>query len=113
MAIAELYAGTAAIGATEYSAPNASTSLASITTDGVFQVFLDTSDMVIGDSLRIRVKEKCRSASTQRVLYEAIITGTMADTWVSPSLILMHGWDVTLQAIAGTITVEWSIRQVA
>ena len=32
---------------------------------------------------------------------------------VSPSLILMHGWDVTLDALAGTITVLWSIRQVA
>lgn len=113
MALAELYAGTAAIGATEYSAPSASTVLSDITTDGVIQVFLDTSDMVIGDSLRIRIKEKCRSASTQRVIYEAILTGTMADTWVSPSLVMLHGWDVTLQALVGTITVEWSIRSVA
>jgi hypothetical protein len=113
MALAELYAGSAAIGATEYSAPNASTTPASITTDGVIQVFLDTSDMVIGDSLRIRIKEKCQSSSTQRVIYEAILTGTMADTWVSPSLVMLHGWDVTLQAITGTITVEWSIRSVA
>lgn len=113
MALTELYAGSAAIGATEYSAPNASTTLASITTDGVLQVFLDTSDMVIGDQLRIRIKEKCRSSSTQRVIYEAILSGTMADTWVSPSLVMLHGWDVTLEALAGTITVEWSIRSVA
>ena len=113
MAISEAYSGTAAIGATEFSAPNNSTTLTPITADGVYQVFLDTSDMVAADELRIRIYEKCRSADTQRIIYESFLNGTMADTWVSPSLILLHGWDVTLTALAGTITVNWSIRQVA
>ena len=115
MAITEAYAGTAAIGATEYSAPNAATYSAgsAITADGVYQVFLDTSDMVAGDQLQIRIYEKCRSTDTQRVIYESVLTGTMAETWVSPSLILLHGWDVTLDALSGTITVNWSIRKVA
>jgi len=116
MAISEAYSGTASITSTEYSCPNAATYAAgsAITTDGVYQVFLDTSDMVAGDSLQIRIYEKCRSGDTQRIIYEAILTGTMAATWVSPSLILLHGWDVSLQTLAGTsITVNWSIRQVA
>ena len=115
MAISEAYSGTAAIGATEYSAPNNAnySSGSPITADGVYQVFLDTSDMVAADELRIRIYEKCRSADTQRIIYESFLNGTMADTWVSPSLILLHGWDVTLTALAGTITVNWSIRQVA
>ena len=115
MAITEAYAGSAAIGATEYSAPNNAnySSGSPITDDGVYQVFLDTSDMVAGDQLQIRIYEKCRSTDTQRVIYESILTGTMAETWVSPSLILLHGWDVTLDALAGTITVNWSIRKVA
>ena len=115
MAITEAYAGSAAIGATEYSAPNNAnySSGSPITDDGVYQVFLDTSDMVAGDQLQIRIYEKCRSTDTQRVIYESVLTGTMAETWVSPSLILLHGWDVTLDALAGTITVNWSIRKVA
>lgn len=115
MAITEAYSGTAAIGATEYSAPNNAnySSGSPITVDGVYQVFLDTSDMVAGDELRIRIYEKCRSTDTQRIIYESFLNGTMAATWVSPSLILLHGWDVTLTAISGTITVNWSIRQVA
>jgi hypothetical protein len=117
MAITEAYAGSASITTTEYSAPNAAnySSGAARTDDGVFQVFLDTSDMVTGDQLRIRVYEKCRSTDTQRILFETYITGTASDTWVSPSLILLHGWDVTLQQLAGTagITVNWSIRKVA
>ena len=116
MAITELFAGTATISGTEYSAPNAANFSAGAvrTEDGVYQVFLDTADMVAGDQLRIRVYEKCRAADTTRIIFESYITGTSADTWVSPSLILLHGWDVTLQTIAGTsIVVNWSIRRVA
>ena len=113
MAISEAYSGTASISTTEFSCPNNSTTLTPVTADGVYQVFLDTSDMVEGDQLQIRIYEKCRSADTQRIIYEAVLTDTMAVTWVSPSLILLHGWDLTLDALAGTITVNWSIRQVA
>jgi len=113
MAISEAYSGTASISTTEFSCPNNSTTLTPVTADGVYQVFLDTSDMVEGDQLQIRIYEKCRSADTQRIIYEAVLTDTMAVTWVTPSLILLHGWDVTLDALAGTITVNWSIRKVA
>ena len=116
MAITEAYSGTnGTLGATEFSCPNNAnySSGSPITADGVYQVFLDTSDMVAGDELRVRIYEKCRAADTQRIIYESYISGTMADTWVSPSLILLHGWDVTITATAGTIAVNWSIRQVA
>ena len=33
------------------------------TTDGVFQIFLDLSDMVAGDELQIRIYEKVRSGT--------------------------------------------------
>jgi hypothetical protein len=34
--------------------------------------------------------------------------------WVSPTLILMHGWDGTILKIAGTDrSIDFSIRQVA
>ena len=114
MAISEAYANSATISTTEYSLPNNSTTPASITTDGVFQVFLDTSTMTVTEQYEIKIKEKCRSASTQREIYTAVLTGTMASTWVSPSLILLHGWDVTVKKLAGTDrSIEWSIRQVA
>lgn len=83
------------------------------TDDGVYQVFLDVSDMIAGDELQIRVYEKVLSTSTQRVVYEAVLTGPQAEpVWVSPTLILLHGWDVTLDALAGTITIDGSIRKV-
>ena len=116
MAITELITGTEAVGTTEWSlATDTSYDTGDAqTTDGVFQAFLDVSDMIAGDQLQIRIYEKVRSADTQRVVYEAILTGAQAQPiWVSPSLVLMNGWDITCDALAGTITVNWSIRQVA
>lgn len=116
MAITESHVGSASISTTEYSCPNNATynSANGITDDGVYQVFLDTSAMTLTNQLHIHIYEKCRGASTQRIIYEAIMTGTMADSWVSPSLILLHGWDVTLEMVAGAAaTIEWSIRKVA
>lgn len=114
MAISELYSGTEAVGTTEHSCTTDTAGPDADTTDGVFQVFLDVSDMTLADILQIRVYEKVRSGDTQRIVYQAVLRDTQAEPiWVSPTLILMHGWDVTLDALAGTITVNWSIRQVA
>jgi hypothetical protein len=55
-----------------------------------------------------------RSGDTQRVAAEWILSHDQAtDIWVSPSMIVLHGWDWTLDALAGTVTVLWSIRSVA
>jgi hypothetical protein len=116
MAISEAFAGTQAVDTTEWSCcTDTSYDTGDLqTADGVYQVFLDLNDMIAGDQLQIRVYEKVGSGSTARIVYESILTGAQGvPIWVSPSLILLHGWDVTLDALAGTITVDWSIRKVA
>jgi hypothetical protein len=119
MAISEI-TGTKEVDTTEWSLADVSTAngeaystATPLTDDGVVQVFLDLDDMVAGDQLQVRIYEKCRSGDTQRVVYEAILTGDQGSSlWVSPPLTLMHGWDVTADALAGTITVNWSIRRI-
>jgi len=114
MAITEAFTGSEAVSTTEWSLTTDTSGPDAETSDGVFQVFLDVSDMIAGDILRIRVYKKVTSGGTQRKLWEAILSHNQDEPiWVSPSLILLHGWDVTLYAIAGTITVTWSIRKVA
>jgi hypothetical protein len=114
MAITEYKTGSASIGATEYSIITPGTTLANDTTDGVFQVFLDFSAMAGGDEYLIQIYEKCTSGGTKRVIYASTLEGAQSGLWVSPSLILMHGWDVTIDKIAGTDrTIAWSVRQVA
>jgi hypothetical protein len=114
MAITEAFAGSEAVSTTEHSLTTDTAGPDVETSDGVFQVFLDVSDMVTGDELQIRVYEKVQSGDTQRIVYQSNLVGPQSPPiFVLPSLVLMHGWDVTLDAIAGTITVTWSIRKVA
>src|SRR4030042_495036 len=99
MAISEAFSGTEAVSTTERSCPaDADYSSGSPQTDdGVYQVFLDGSDMVAGDILQIRLYETCRSGDTQRLAQEWILTGAQAcPLWVSDSFILLHGWPFTL-----------------
>lgn len=114
MAIAEIYSGTEAVSTTEWSLTTDTAGPDADTNDGVFQAVLDLADMVAGDELEIRLYEKARSADTQRLAELWVLNGAQSSPlWVSPALILMHGWDFTIKATAGTVTVNWSIRQVA
>ena len=116
MAIAELYSGSATISTTEISLVSGTSTLQSITTDGIYQVFLDLNALANGDVFELKVKEKVRAADTQRVTHIIPIAQAQPGqpNLASPSLILMQGWDVTLIKLAGTDrAIPWSIRQVA
>lgn len=84
------------------------------TETGTFQLVVDASAMQSGDTLEIRVKEKARSSTTQRLAYMDTLVGAQAEPlWVAPALILLHGWDVTLKQTTGTDrSYPWSIRKV-
>ncbi len=114
MAISEAFTGSATIGTTEYSMPNASTTLTPRTEDGVYQVFLDTSAITFGDTFVFKVYEKIQSSGSQQAIFESVVNGASLDNVVFPSLILLHGWDVTAKKLAGTDrSIAWSIRKVA
>jgi len=111
MAIAEAFSGTEAVSTTEHSMTTDTAGPDTDTTDGVYQIWLDLSDMVTGDELQIRVYETIISSGI--IVFQANLVGAQSPPiWVSPTLVLGTGWDATLDAIAGTITVNWSIRQV-
>ena len=113
MAITVPFFGDEAISTTEYSVVAESTTLAGSNADGVYQIFFDLSDMTVSDELQVRIYEKVRAADTQRIVYQTNVFGPQSAALVFPALVLMHDWDVTLDAIAGTITVGWSIKKVA
>lgn len=118
MAISEIYSGTKSglvTGDTEWSLTANSTTVQTDTTDCVVQPWIDVSDMVAGDQLRIRVYEKCRSGDSQRLVDETILTGTQSKPlWTMPTLIMLHGWDITAEVLAdggaNGITLYWSLR---
>lgn len=114
MAVSEAFSGTEAVSTTEWSLTTDTAGPDAEASDGVFQLFLDVSDMVAGDILQIRLYEKARSGDTQRLAQEWVLTGAQAaPLWISDAYVLLHGWDFTLDALAGTITVNWSIRKAA
>lgn len=110
--VTEAFSGSATIGTTEYSCPNASTTLTPRTDEGWFEVTFDTANLAAGDQFQFRLYEKVTSGGTQRLFYEAIMPGAQADTLLFPPRALKHGWDVTIKKLAGTDrSISWSIRQ--
>ena len=91
---------------TEYSIPNAGTPSA-ITTDAAIQLVLDpVANVVDGDEFIARIYEKTVSGGTQRCVHSCLIRNGQASQWLIPAtgeeLMVIHGWDVTLQKISGT-----------
>ena len=115
MAISQAFSGTETVSTTEWSLTTDTAGPDVDTTDGVFQIFLDLNALAAGDEFEFKVYEKVLSSSTQRLVYMATFKGAQAQpVWVSPSLILLHGWDATLKKLAGTDrAIDWSIRSVA
>jgi len=115
MAISEAFSGSETVGTTEHSLTTDTAGPDTDTTDGVFQCFLDLNALAKGDVFDFKVYEKVLSSSTQRVVYSVRFANAQSEpVWVSPSLILMHGWDMTLDKISGTDrAIDWSIRSVA
>lgn len=117
MAIQELFfdAGTS-ISTTEYSLPadGAYSAGAGITgTPAVVQVFVDFSAMVAGDQYEVKIYDAVYDASpiTQKLISQATLTGPQSSLFVTPALILIHNWDVTVKRLAGSDrSIAWSIR---
>ncbi len=114
MAISELYQNSASISTTEYSLTNNATGVVAQTTDAIVQGFVDLNAMAAGDEYQLKVYEKISSGGTQRVVFNAYFSNAQAQPiFPLPSLILMHGWDVSMTKKAGTDrTIAWSVRGV-
>ena len=118
MAISEPYAANNAVWTTDedWSLTGDDNTIDTITDDGVYQVFIDFNALVDGDQWEVKFWEKVQSTGTQRQFWSAVISNNQGenDIWVSPSMILLHGWDVTLTQLTATDRdIEWSIRKVA
>lgn len=85
------------------------------TTAGVFQFVVELVNMVRGDTLEIRVYEKATgSGDTARQIQVWTITNEQIDPlFMSPALILLHGWRFSIKQTTGTSRdFKWSVRKV-
>lgn len=118
MPISEPYAlDGVTVSTTELSIVSGTTSLQTITDDGVYQLWVDPiqAAMAKGDEFIIRIYEKVEATGgVKRIVFAATISDAQSELFVTPMLILMNGWDMTIQKIAGTDRAfDASIRKVA
>lgn len=115
MAISEAFTGTETVSTTEWSLTTDTAGPDVETSDGVFQCFIDLNALAKGDVFEFKVYEKVLSSSTQRRVFAVRFANAQSEpVWVSPSLVLINGWDMTLLKISGTDrSIDWSIRKIA
>lgn len=114
MAATEAFSGTETVSTSEWSMTTDTAGPDVNTTAGTYQAVVDVSALADGDTFDFRVYEKVISGATQRVIFcHSWVNAQGADSalWVSPPLLLIHGWDMTLLKVAGTNrSISWSIR---
>lgn len=111
----EAFTGTESVTTTEHSMTTDTAGPDADTTSGIFQAFIDFNAVATGDEFEVKVYEKVRTGDTQRAIYSARVAGAQSTpVWVSPTLVLGIGWDMTLKKIAGTDrTINWRISRVS
>lgn len=114
MAISEFASGTRTAGTPPEGSPTVIGGSAN-TTDGIFQLFVDVSALALNDLVEIRLLEKALSGGTARVVFAAQLYNAQDEPmFVSPSFVLIHGWEFDIRQVTGTArSFPWSIRQVA
>lgn len=116
MAISEPYElDGVTVGSSELSIVSGTTTLQTITDDGVYQLWVDSGNMALGDKFIIRIYEKVEgTGGTKKVCMSQTLSDAQTEVWVSPSLVLINGWDMTIQKTSGTDRAfDASIRKIA
>jgi hypothetical protein len=104
---------------TEKSLPSSTTSTgrSAIASTGIFQLYLDLTNMATSDEFRLRWYETVNSLATSS--YGAFLDQTFVGPqspplFVSPAFTLCDGWDVTLSLTTGSArTFAWGIKKIA
>jgi len=115
MAISEPYELDGVTVGAELSVVSGTTVTQTITDDGVYQLWVDAAAMQKGDEYRIRLYEKVEgTGGTKRVFASWTLLGVQTEIFVTPTFILINGWDMTITKIAGTDRAfDASIRKIA
>lgn len=116
MAITEPYElDGVTVGASELSIVSGTTSLQTVTDDGVYQLWIDAGNMAKGDEFRVKLYEKVEATGgAKKVFATYSLTGVQSEIFVTPTFILINGWDMTITKIAGTDQAfDASIRKVS
>lgn len=116
MAISEIYElDGVTVGTTELSIVSGTTSLATDTNDGEYQLWIDAGTMAKGDEFVIKGYEKVEgTGGTKKLFAQWSLQGVQSENFVTPIFMLMNGWDFTITKLAGTDRAfDASIRRIS
>src|SRR3990172_992301 len=110
------FEGSETVSTTEHSMTTDTAGPDTDTTDGIFQAFIDLNALAAGAIFTFAAYETvATSGGTRRKVYTATFADAQATPiWVSPTLILGVGWDMTLIKNSGTDrAIVWRIASVS
>ncbi len=109
----------AIIGTNPYSISATATSTsAAVASTGVFQAYIDFSNMGTSDEYQVDVWERAHANSNQQLLDSWIYSYPLAKPLaILPALVLSEGWDFRITRIGGAtstaIGIPYSVRKIA
>lgn len=116
MAISEPYElDGVTVGTSELSIVSGTTTLQTITDDGVYQLWVDDANVTNADLFLVRGYEKVEgTGGTKSKFFEASFGNVSSQRFVMPPVVLINGWDYTLIKSSGTDRAfDASIRKVS
>lgn len=116
MAVSRLYAGSATVSTTEFSLINGSTTSADLTSTGVWQAFIDFTNVDNATVYQIKYKDKFTTAGSQVTIWSPTFSNSQggAPGVAFPALTMGNGMDITLTLVTGSATiVAWQLWKTA
>ncbi len=104
MAVTQVYElDGVTVGATEVSIITGTTTPGASDAAGVYQLWVDCSNMQKGDVFEISAYEKVEgTGGTTRLAFTAFLQGAQSEVFVAPPLAMLNSWDFRIQKISGT-----------
>lgn len=92
------------------------TTIQSNTTAGMYQVVIsERGGLLAGCDFEVALWEKVTTGSNQtRTVIGRLVGPNSGALWMSPTFILINGWDFTMKKITGSdVAFDWSVRRVS
>ena len=116
MAITDAYELDAVtVGVTPISVVSGTTTVNDTAVAGVYQLWVDAYAMAKGDEFKITLSEKVEATGgTRKTFFSATLLGVQTEVFVTPTFVLMNGWNMTIHRVAGSDRAfDASIRKIA
>lgn len=91
------------VGATPISLVSGTTTVNDTAETGVFSFRIDAGNMAKADQYKVVISETVEATGgTRKTFLEFYLLGVQTRIHITPGFLLMHGWNCTIEKVAGT-----------